>query len=98
MSNLPKRRRARRTSNRLDASYVGGAPTITVALDTVYVRPHGSDSFGAEVRKIAESARIGYLPEREPESEPESESSSDHDHEKDHDPISEREPAPKTDA
>ena len=32
----------------------------------------GSDSFGSEVRKIAESARDGYLPERESESPPES--------------------------
>ena len=36
----------RRTSNRLDASYVGGAPTISVALDTIPVRPYGSDIFG----------------------------------------------------
>ncbi len=33
MSNMSKRRRARRTS------------VITVALDTVYVRPHGSDNW-----------------------------------------------------
>lgn len=45
MSNLPNRRRARRTSNRLDASYVGGAPTIPIALDTIPVRPHGSDNW-----------------------------------------------------
>ncbi len=32
----------------------------------------GSDSFGSEARKIAESARGGYLPERETESKPES--------------------------
>ncbi len=58
MSDLPKRRRARRTSNRLDASYVGGAPTITVALDTVYVRPHGSDSLEAVPLRDIEIVRL----------------------------------------
>lgn len=43
MSTTPNHRR---TSNRLDASYIGGAPTISVALDTIPVRPYGSDSFG----------------------------------------------------
>ncbi len=33
----------RNTSSRLDASYVGGAPTITVALDTIPIRAYGSD-------------------------------------------------------
>jgi DNA polymerase-3 subunit epsilon len=43
-----------------------------------------SDNFGAEVRKIAESASSGYLPERETESEQES--------------STEREPAPEQEA
>ncbi len=43
MSTTPNHRR---TSNRPDASYIGGAPTISVALDTIPVRPYGSDSFG----------------------------------------------------
>ena len=42
MSTTPNHRR---TSNRLDASYIGGAPTISVALDTIPVHPHGSDNW-----------------------------------------------------
>ena len=37
----------------------------------------GSDSFGPEVRKIAESAGNGYLPEREPKPDLESSTESE---------------------
>jgi len=46
MSTTSKRRRTSNRRTALDASYVGGAPTIPVALDTIPVRPYGSDSFG----------------------------------------------------
>jgi DNA polymerase-3 subunit epsilon len=57
----------------------------------------GSDTFGPEVRQIAESASSGYLPEREsrsePEPQPESNSDSDSDHQQFRRPTSEPEPA-----
>ena len=56
----------------------------------------GSDSFGPEVRKIAESARDGYLPERESVSEPESASASgpepEPQSESEHEPVARSEP------
>ena len=60
----------------------------------------GSDSFGPEVRKIAESARDGYLPERESVSEPESASASGPEpeprSESEQEPTSEHEPAARS--